>query len=206
MPLTSRGLRASEKGDWAVGGRGNPACVPSAGTVQGPLKAHLPLMPAFYGAHPAGDVKPVGTEPATQGRQALKSQGTCHCLCQAAPFRKAGRGGSGLGAFASKGIRLRMAVPRTELGRNAHPRPISSRGPSARPGAVRAVCDVGEEGLLDHRYPATGNQHPSDSSGKACWTSVLKAENPRGGKGSVEAPSPTQSKLPRGPESAPWAL
>lgn len=126
---------------WAVGSGGNPACVPSAGTVcgrtpEGQSKTQLlPREPAVRGAHPVGAVNPMGTEPTVRGRPALKSQGTRQCPRKTTSFRKAGRGGSGLGAFAGKGIWLWVVVPRAVLRRKAHPLPISSTAPSAPPGA-----------------------------------------------------------------------
>lgn len=79
-------------------------------------------------------------------------------------------------------------------GRSRAEAPLPAPGPSE-------LCARGVRRgprLLDHRSPATGNQHPGDSSRKACWTSDLKAENPRGGKGSVEAPSPDPVQTPQG--------
>lgn len=129
----------------------------------------LPREPAFPGARPAGAVSPVGTEPTVRGRQALRSQGTRPRPRKATSSHKAGRGGSGLGAFAGKGIWLGVVVPGTVLGHQAHPRPISSTAPSAPPGASElcatwwgggSVCFIAMDPQMEINTPVTFLEKP----------------------------------------------
>lgn len=168
----------------------------------------LPREPAFPGARPAGAVSPVGTEPTVRGRQALRSQGTRPRPRKATSSHKAGRGGSGLGAFAGKGIWLGVVVPGTVLGDQAHPRPISSRALSAPPGASElcatwwgggSVCFIAMDPQMEINTPVTFLEKPIGPK-------TSEQKTPKRGRVSMDAPSPHKPIYPPQGSPSPGAV